>query len=414
MNLEKRYVTMSVDIVPAPLSVSGSSVQVWCSDLIIRIKGGYEMEQRESFQFDCQLHKKEVREMSLRMTLDSFFHHKPFILVVSTWMIAAIFLTFIDMVMGHGWGSLITRAAPMLIIIVVILLLTHLLTYRTLVKNGMLNAGRISLENGYVKMGITEAFVSPASGYTRIIKGRTVILLGTKSSNRITNFIGIPRRVFTSDEELDSFLAALRHSKIQEGGDLDEREENQKCDFLLTFEVTQEQWLRIYDETMRFLNSTSSGKRRKGFVTAGIGVLIASTMAVTMYIKRYSLMEAMLVMIIFIVVMGLLIISLHFQKSDVMFRKWMEKGLMPMEAIGQWEIGIRPEGCYTLHNGTYLRIKWSEYRRCYEIKDTMYFYDQNLKRYLFIPKESLGGEEGQERFFAYFRQLGMEFAKVDL
>lgn len=80
MNLKKRYVTMSVNILPAPLSVSDSSVQVWCSDLIIRIKGGYEMEQRESFQFDCQLHKNEVREMSLRMTLDSFFHHKPFIL----------------------------------------------------------------------------------------------------------------------------------------------------------------------------------------------------------------------------------------------------------------------------------------------------------------------------------------------
>lgn len=90
------------------------------------------MEQRQRFQIDYQLNKKELREMSLRMTVSGFFQYKPFILIVVTWLAGAVFITLMEAAMGGSWMSLISNVAPILIIILLILLPTFLLDYQNL------------------------------------------------------------------------------------------------------------------------------------------------------------------------------------------------------------------------------------------------------------------------------------------
>lgn len=369
------------------------------------------MEQRELFCIDYQLNRKELWEMSLWMTWDSIVQYRPLIILGITWMIGAIFIAFMKMTMGGGGMSLLFHVLPILIVFVCILLLTHVLNYRNLVKSGLLNSCRLSLESGYVKLEKSEVFVSPVSSYTKIIKGRTVLLLGQKLSNKTTSFVGVPRRVFVSDRELESFVTVLRHNTVQEESAFNEKEGNEKWDFVLTFKVTQEQWARIYGGMVQILINTPSGRRRKWGIAAGVSVLAAAVMMVTMYVKGYNLMQMVISLIILMLAIGMLITLAFFQKPHVGYQKWMEKGLMPMESIGEWEIGVCGDGCYTLHNGSYMRLHWSDYHCSYEAEDTLYFFDQNLKHFMFIPKESLGGEDGQERFFAYFRRRGMEFAE---
>ena len=269
------------------------------------------------------------------------------------------------------------------------------------------------MDNGYVNVEKPKVFNLPASSYTKIIKGRTVLLLGQKLSNKMHSFIGIPRRAFASDEELDAFVAALQSSTVLEDNDLNKQEVNPECDFVFRVEVTTEQWPWIYDEITRVIGSALPG-RRKSLVIAVIGVPLAVTMAVTMYVNEYSLIQAIILSMILIIIFGIVIAYLNVQKPDKKYQKLMKNGLMQTDFIGEWEVGICADGCYTLHKDTRSYLSWSEYCRCYETKDTVFFFDENMKHLLFVPKRIMGGEEEQERFFDYFRQLKVEFIKVNL
>ena len=105
----------------------------------------------------------------------------------------------------------------------------------------------------------------------------------------------------------------------------------------------------------------------------------------------------------------LLCSGLKNKRSDAGYRKMLAGGKIQSDTLGWWEVGIRPEEGYCYHNDKYLRFRWSEYCRRFDMGDTLFFFDQNGKRYVFIPKEALGNQEETARFYDYFYQRGMGF-----
>lgn len=365
----------------------------------------------DTMQIDYQMNKRELAEMCFRALREAVFRQRSLwvaLLVIAIYGVMGVVLSIMitGRPVGAGWC--------LLLFLVGHLGLLYMGNYRHYIKAGLLNPQRLRVEQGYLFAGLDGGERFPCRSYTVIRKGKRILMIGIQNSKLLTSYIGIPKRAFSSPDEMDAFLWLMANSCLAEGHEAGQVMPDRGGDAVLTFEITEKRWAHIYGEAVQILSDRKllGSKRLISVVgrACAFGVLLLYP-CIRIASGESFLDGTGLYLFWFLIVVGFFLLGrgLRTRRSDSYYMKMLGTGKIQSDTLGWWEVGIRPEEGYYYHHDKYFRFRWSDYCHRFDMGDTLFFFDQNGKHYIFIPKEALGNQEETARFYDYFYQRGMGF-----
>lgn len=364
----------------------------------------------DTMQIDYNMNRRELAEMCVRALAEVFIKQKVILAAFLVMVIYGFFSVMMGLV-GIGRGNSLEIIIFLLAFFLAYFLIMFGMNYRHFAKSGLLEPQRLRLENGYLITGLYGDGHFPCKSYSVIKRGFGIVMIGTRSSSRITSYIGIPKRAFHSQEEQEAFLWLLTNSDPAEAGPEGQPMLDKGGDMVLTFDISIERWAHIYGESVQILSDTSLLGPVKSWGSYIMIAILGFYLLVRAIAGSYSLTGYMMLFILFLAGAGVLLAfgRVRYKNSDYRYRELAAKGKIQNNTIGWWEIGIRPEGGYFYHNDKYMAFRWTDYIYRIDMGDTLFFFDKSKKRYFFIPKEVLGGQEEAAGFFDYLYQKGITF-----
>ncbi len=334
--------------------------------------------------------------------------------------------------MHSSGGTYVTAIVSLIFLLFLVQFLYYLRICR---RNGFTEERRYCLSQGYL-LDVTTSTRYHGSSFSTITETPRLLLLRQKLSDISSLYVALPKRVFSSHEELLAFQEYLKCATPVEASMAMDMDANvnrqgqaapqfqappQACNpssahFSVSFQLSREDFAHLFTELMRICrNQKPLIKNGSILARTLLFFLLPSAYGLNMILRGQAAQGCILFGLGGALAAFCLASTSEISKESIL--RQMKTGRFPLNETGFWSITAGPDGLSATHGQNSFSRPWDTYTHCFETVDTLFlirFERGNLKQYLFIPKWALSGPEEHAALNDICRAHGKIFQPVEI
>lgn len=257
----------------------------------------------------------------------------------------------------------------------------------------------------------------PCTDIQMVRRTKRLLFMGYTQGDKRQAWYVMPLRCFADEQEVERFLAMLHGSYGQNpyqeqsdsyGEDIDSNGQQKAQEFLrLSCQMNGENWVRLQKGAADLGNSGSLGRpaRFKGMMlwlcVVTVFVLIATGLAA----KKFDL----LIVCFDVAWTAWMGVWVFYRNPEKKLRKQMKTPQMQAAVCGLWQFSFTDEGiCVDMPQDRKSIYLWESLSWLFETQEAFYFFNQDRKRFIAVPKKSFVIREQVELFYRLCAEHGLQ------
>lgn len=374
-------------------------------------------------KYEYVMEEAEVRESGLFLTWEYVKCNKR------TWLLLLLILAA-ELILGPTY--IVATALLSIVLILIMCVNCYRLTTRALRGQPV----SIWIEGNRLKARRKDYGEVPCTDIQMIRRTKRLLFMGYTQGDKRQAWFVIPLRCFADGQEVERFLAMLRgsyepgqnpcqeqsdsygdridlNSQQRTQSDVADRTEQsadrqgQQEHLRLSFQMNGVSWGRLQKGAADLGNSGSLGRtaRFKGMMLWVCVVTVFVLIATGLAAKKFDLP-----MVFFDVALtAWLGIWLFYRNPEKRIRKQLKAPQMQAAVCGLWQFSFTDEGiCVDMPQDRKSIYLWESLSWLFETQEAFYFFHQDRKRFIAIPKKSFVTREQMEVFYRLCTEHGLQ------
>lgn len=279
------------------------------------------------------------------------------------------------------------------------------------------------VENGILKVERSGYGEIMGSSISVIRITRHLLMLGLYQAKKQIAWYPMPLRVFGDVQEREAFLAFLREEPLtgKEREQVTEErahvsQQKQQADgsvlFRFFFRINEEKWAQLLTGATQVIRSGAMGRSQghAGIRVAAFLLLLVCMAFTAGRLQAFSGNRVFAAFILFILLLSLLLLKNGKTNPEKRIRRQIKKGLVQNDTCGDWEIVMTDTGVEQACTGKNKTVlPWEELRWVTEGEFAFYFFKEDKRHFLMLPKEAVGSREQASAMLGLCAQKNLLF-----
>lgn len=377
-------------------------------------------------KYEYVMEEAEVRESGLFLSWEYVKCNKR------TWLLLLVILAA-EFMLGP------TYVAATALLSIVLILIMCMNCYR--LTTGELRGQPVSvwIEGNRLKARRRDYGEVPCTDIQMVRRTKRLLFMGYTQGDKRQAWFVIPLRAFADEQEVERFLTMLRGSYGQgqnpqqeqsgscgdevdsnsqhelSGDAADQAEQNadreaQQEDICLRFQMNGAGWVCLQKGAADLENSGSLGRtaRFKGMMLWLCVVTVFVLMATGLAAKKFDL----LIVCFDVALTAWMGVWVFYRNPEKKIRKQMKAPQMQAAVCGLWQFSFTDEGiCVDMPQDRKSIYLWESLSCLFETQEAFYFFNEDRKRFIAVPKKSFVTREQVEIFYRLCADHGLQRRK---
>ncbi|MCX4341182.1 MAG: YcxB family protein [Lachnospiraceae bacterium] len=348
-------------------------------------------------KYEYVMEEAEIRECGLFLTWEYVKCNKR------TWLLLLVILTA-ELILGPTY--IVATALLSMVLILIMCINCYRLTTRALRGQPV----SIWIEGNRLKARRRDYSEIPCTDIQMIRRTKRLLFMGYTQGDKRQAWYVIPLRCFAGEQEVERFLAMLHGSYGQEQNPCQEHNTDRQAqqeDIRLSFQMDGESWGRLQKGAADLGNSGSMGRpaRFKGMMLWVCAVTVFVLIATGLAVKKIDLP----IVCFDVALTAWMGVWLFYRNPEKRIRKQLKAPQMPASVCGLWQFSFTNEGiCVDMPQDRKSIYQWQSLSWLFETQEAFYFFHQDRKRFIAIPKKSFVTREQVEIFYRLCADHGIQ------
>lgn len=350
-----------------------------------------------SKKYEYVMEEAEIRECGLFLTWEYVKCNKR------TWLFLLVILAA-ELILGPTY--IVATALLSMVLILIMCINCYRLTTRALRGQPV----SIWIEGNRLKARRRDYSEIPCTDIQMIRRTKRLLFMGYTQGDKRQAWYVIPLRCFAGEQEVERFLAMLHGSYGQEQNPCQEHNTDRQAqqeDIRLSFQMDGESWGRLQKGAADLGNSGSMGRpaRFKGMMLWVCAVTVFVLIATGLAVKKIDLP----IVCFDVALTAWMGVWLFYRNPEKRIRKQLKAPQLLAAVCGLWQFSFTNEGiCVDMPQDRKSIYQWQSLSWLFETQEAFYFFHQDRKRFIAIPKKSFVTREQVEIFYRLCADHGIQ------
>lgn len=350
-----------------------------------------------SKKYEYVMEEAEIRECGLFLTWEYVKCNKR------TWLFLLVILAA-ELILGPTY--IVATALLSMVLILIMCVNCYRLTTRALRGQPV----SIWIEGNRLKARRRDYSEIPCTDIQMIRRTKRLLFMGYTQGDKRQAWYVIPLRCFAGEQEVERFLAMLHGSYGQEQNPCQEHNTDRQAqqeDIRLSFQMDGESWGRLQKGAADLGNSGSMGRpaRFKGMMLWVCAVTVFVLIATGLAVKKIDLP----IVCFDVALTAWMGVWLFYRNPEKRIRKQLKAPQLLAAVCGLWQFSFTNEGiCVDMPQDRKSIYQWQSLSWLFETQEAFYFFHQDRKRFIAIPKKSFVTREQVEIFYRLCADHGIQ------
>lgn len=348
-------------------------------------------------KYEYVMEEAEIRECGLFLTWEYVKCNNR------TWLFLLVILVA-ELILGPTY--VVATALLSFVLILIMCINCYLLTTRALRGQPV----SIWIEGDRLKARRRDYSEIPCTDIQMVRRTKHLLFMGYMQGDKRQAWFVIPLRCFADGQEVERFLAMLRGSYEQGQNPSQEQNTNrevQQEDIRLCCQMNGENWGRLQKGAADLGNSGSLGRpaRFKGMMLWVCAVTVFVLIATGLAAKKFDL----LIVCFDVALTAWMGVWLFYRNPEKKIRKQLKAPQLLASVCGLWQFSFTDEGiCVDMPQDRKSIYLWESLSWLFETQEAFYFFNQDRKRFIAVPKKSFVTREQVELFYRLCADHGLQ------
>lgn len=348
-------------------------------------------------KYEYVMEEADIRECGLFLTWEYVKCNKR------TWLFLLVILAA-ELILGPTY--IVATALLSMVLILIMCINCYRLTTRALRGQPV----SIWIEGNRLKARRKDYGEVPCKDIQMIRRTKRLLFMGYTQGDKRQAWYVIPLRCFAGEQEVAQFLAMLHGSYGQGQNPCQEHNidrQAQQEDIRLSFQMDGESWGRLQKGAADLGNSGSMGRpaRFKGMMLWVCAVTVFVLIATGLAVKKIDL----LIVCFDVALTAWMGVWLFYRNPEKKIRKQLKAPQLLAAVCGLWQFSFTGEGiCVEMPQDRKSIYLWDSLSWLFETQEAFYFFNQDRKRFIAVPKKSFATREQVEIFYRLCADHGLQ------
>ncbi len=345
-------------------------------------------------KYEYVMDEAEIRECGRFLTWEHVKCNKR------TWLLLLMILAA-ELILRPTY--VVATALLSVVLILIVCINCYLLTTRELRGQPV----SIRIEGNRLKARRRDYGEVPCTDIQMVRRTKRLLFMGYTQGDKRQAWYVIPLRCFADGQEVEQFLAMLHGSYEPGQNPSQEQRDAYGEDIRLSFQMNGESWGRLQKGAADLGNSGSLGRtaRFKALMLWLCAVTVFVLIATGLAAKKFDL----LIVCFDVALTAWMGMWVFYRNPEKKIRKQLKAPQLQAAVCGLWQFSFADEGiCVDMPQDRKSIYLWESLSWLFETQEAFYFFNQDRKRFIAVPKKSFVTREQVELFYRLCANHGLQ------